>query len=107
MRIPVILRTKQRTVKIHTLVDSGAQGKFINRITARQLRLKEEPLPQPIMVYNVDRTPNKLGFIRNTVTANVDVNGRITQEKFFITQIGKQDIILGIDWLQRINPVID
>ena len=47
--------------KIRALIDSGAQGKFIDKVVTLKLRLKETPLHQNILVYNVNGTPNKLG----------------------------------------------
>lgn len=88
-------------------MDSGAEGRFINRRTVRQLGLKETPLPAPIKVYNVDGSLNQLGFIRNSVSVMMDVGGRPVKEDFLVTHIDKQDIILGIDWLRRLNPIID
>lgn len=107
MKIPVTLRTKRNVGTIPALVDSGAQGKFINRRTVRQFGLPETPLQRPIRVYNVDGTPNELGYIRNFVELDLSVAGKTTKEKLLVTQLGKQDVILGMDWLQQRNPVID
>jgi hypothetical protein len=51
--------------KAKALIDLGAQGTFIHQTLARQLGIKEEPLWGSIPVFNVDRTPNQLGYICN------------------------------------------
>lgn len=107
MTIPVIPKTNQTAGTLPALVDCGAQGKFIHRRAVKRLGLTEKALPQPIKVYNVDGTPNALGYIRNFVTAELNIEGRRQQEDLLVTQLGKQDMILGIDWLQKHNPRID
>ena len=107
MRIPIRIRGDQTASSVHALLDSGAQGKFINRSLVRRLGLTEQPLEQAIPVYNVDGTPNQLGFIRNAVVADVQIGTKTTKEKLLVTHLGKQDVILGIDWLQQHNPSID
>lgn len=107
MRIPVILKTKQIAGALPALIDCGAQGKFIHRRAVKQLGLIEQKLSKPIKVYNVDGTPNALGYIRNFVTVDLDIEGRKQREELLVTQLGKQDLILGINWLQKHNPRID
>lgn len=108
MKIPVIIETRQTAgKKIPALVDSGAQGKFINRRIVRRHALQEKPLARPIKVYNVDGTPNELGYIRNYVELKLRIAGKVTTEKLLVTQLGKQDMILGLDWLQEQNPSIN
>ncbi|KZT64795.1 hypothetical protein DAEQUDRAFT_653187, partial [Daedalea quercina L-15889] len=54
---------------------------------------------RPIPVFNVDDTPNKKGTITHSGTTKV--------VKAYVAGIGWQDIILGHEWLQKENPVID
>lgn len=107
MRIPVKFNKAPIAGKQLALIDSGAQGKFINRRTVKQLNLKEKPLTKPIKVCNVDKTPNELGYIQNYVETDLEIAGKTTTTKLLVTQLGKQDIIIGIDWLQEHNPQIN
>ena len=93
--------------RIRALVDSGAQGKFIDKLVALKLGLKETPLQQNIPVYNVDGTPNKLGQIRTKVELPITIGGKDFKEELYITHLGKNKIILGFDWLQKHNPCIN
>lgn len=108
MKIPITLKSDANAgQEVKALIDSGAQGKFINRGTVRKLGLREILLTKPIPVYNVDGTPNQLGSIRNYVNVEATINGITKKERMLVTQLGKQDIILGIDWLKEKNPRIN
>ena len=106
MHIPVTTKTNNAG-KIRALIDSGAQGKFIDKVVALKLGLKETPLRQNIPVYNVNGTPNKLGQIRTKVELPIEIGGRNIKEELYITHLGKNEIILGFDWLQKHNPRIN
>ncbi|KIP03682.1 hypothetical protein PHLGIDRAFT_121380 [Phlebiopsis gigantea 11061_1 CR5-6] len=42
-----------------------------------------------------------------TTTVDLEIGLEQIQTKFYVTKIGKQDIILGMTWLQENNPNID
>ncbi|GJE98040.1 polyprotein, partial [Phanerochaete sordida] len=108
MNIPVIIKSSTNAgIPVKALVDSGAQGKFIDRFLVRRLGLSERPLAHPIPVYNVDGTPNRIGSIRNYVEPDMVINGKPMKERLFVTHLGKQEMILGFDWLQKYNPRIN
>ena len=102
MHIPVTTKTNNAG-RIRALIDSGAQGKFIDKVVALKLGLKETPLRQNIPVYNVDSTPNKLGQIRTKVELPITIEGKDIKEELYVTHLGKNEIILGFDWLQKHN----
>lgn len=105
---PITLKSDANTgQEVKALVGSGAQGKFINRRTVMKLGLREILLTKPILVYNVDGTSNQLGSIRNYINIEATINGVIKKECMLVTQFGKQDIILGIDWLKERNLQIN
>ena len=93
--------------KIRALIDSGAQGKFIDKVVALKLGLKEIPLQQNISVYNVDSTLNKLGQIHTKVELSIKIGGKNIKEELYVTHLRKNEIILGFDWLQKHNPRIN
>ena len=64
-------------------------------------------LENPLVVYNVDGTLNKMGTIRKYVDLPIIINGRKTTERLLVTGLGKLRIILGFPWLNEQNPVID
>ena len=60
-----------------------------------------------VKAYNVDGTENKKGTIKNYVDLQFSLNGKEFQERFYVTRLGKQKVILGLPWLRRHNPEIN
>ena len=104
-----ILSEKQGEIKIvkEGFLDCGAIGKFINQNYAKTQGIQLEPLDKPIKVYNVDGTLNKQGTITHSVTLNIEIHGKTCKEQFLVTGLGKQRIILGFPWLEKMIPIID
>ena len=94
-------------IDFKALIDSGAQGTFINRQLATHLGLPVQQLRKAIEAINVDGTENKTGKITEITQLEIGVAGRIEEIKFMIAGLGKEDIILGSPWLRRVNPDID
>ena len=64
-------------------------------------------LETPVKAYNIDRTENKRGTIKSYVNLEFSLNGKHLKEKFYVTGLGKQKIILGLPWLREHNPEIN
>ena len=64
-------------------------------------------LETPVKAYNVDRTENKKGTIKSYVDLEFSLNGKSFKEKFYVTGLGKQKIILGLSWLKEYNLEIN
>ena len=64
-------------------------------------------LETPVKAYNMDGTENKKGTIKNYVDLQFSINGKEFQERFYVTGLGKQKVILGLPWLRRHNPEIN
>ena len=71
------------------------------------MNLKKLILDEPLEVYNVDGTLNRKGTITHYTRILISLGGRSTWEKFYITNLGYQRIILGFPWFRRHNPDID
>jgi hypothetical protein len=69
--------------------------------------MKEEPLQKSIPVFNVDGTPNQLGYICNQVRVALTIGGKQTNQTLLVTHLENHDIILGHDWLRHNNSQID
>ncbi|THH07106.1 hypothetical protein EW145_g3606 [Phellinidium pouzarii] len=63
MRIPVQVKVYGQTVLSNALIDSGAEGKFIDSKFVAKHRIPVRKLVKPIPVHNVDGTPNQNGTI--------------------------------------------
>ena len=62
---------------------------------------------RPSQVYNVDGTPNDAGLITNIVDAEMTYQDHMERVYLAVTQLGKQEVILGYTWLAKHNPEID
>ena len=91
----------------NALIDSGAMGLYMNTRLVQKLKLPLIPLPIPIKVYNVDNTKNIGGKIQHQVNIAYSIYGRKLHSMFLITTLGKQKVILGLPWLEEINPDIN
>ena len=89
----------------HGISNSG--GVFISHEFTERSGLETFPLKKAISVRNVDGTPNKKGTISHYAKGELEVNGRKFLTSFLITGLGEESVILGLPWLQKINPIID
>ena len=64
-------------------------------------------LKMPIKVRNVDGTYNENGAITERCLIPFRIKDKTMTEWFYITTIGDQDLILGLPWLEKHNPIIN
>ena len=95
------------TVDTQALIDSGAEGEFIDQNYIRKLGIKQTALREPIKVLNVDGTRNKRGIITHYTELDLLIENWIKQQRLYITGLGKQKIILGFTWLKEMNADIN
>jgi hypothetical protein len=55
----------------------------------------------------VDGTENKRGTINAYVNLEFSLGEQKFKERFYVTGLGKQRIILGFPWLHKYNPIIN
>jgi hypothetical protein len=101
--IPINIGSSKQTVK--TLIESGAGGLFIDQNYTKNFDINY--LDEPVKAYNVDRTENKWGMINAYVNLEFSLGERKFKERFYVTGLGKQRVILGFPWLHKYNPIID
>jgi len=95
-------------VDTKALLDSGAEGEFIDQNYARSIGIEQKELSEPIKVLNVDGTRNKRGTITHYVDVDLQIGDRTEfGQRLYVTELGKQKIILGFTWLQKTNPDIN
>jgi Retroviral aspartyl protease len=90
-----------------TLIDSGTTGLFMDQRYVECYKLTTRKLQLPIPVYNVDGSPNEAGAITKAVKVILRLNGHAEQVNFAVTNLSKQNLILGFTWLQEHNPKIN
>ena len=96
----------KRTEEV-ALIDSGATCNFIDDKVAKRLGLRQIETTKPIPVYNVDGTKNKRGDILHYTWMRIVMNDKRKLQKFYLMELGGDDILLGYPFLKVFNPKID
>ena len=107
MSIPVQFAVREQTVDSNALIDSGAEGQFLDKGFARHHNIPISPLPRPITALNVDGTKNHAGTITHYTWLELCINGTKIPTRFLITGLGQENMILGIPWLKRTKSKTD
>jgi RNase H-like domain found in reverse transcriptase/Reverse transcriptase (RNA-dependent DNA polymerase) len=89
------------------LVDSRATENFMDKATARRLGIGQIQMKVPKMVWNVDGTENREGWITHFCILHTTLKDEEKVQKFYITSLGQDRMILGYPWLHDYNPKID
>lgn len=107
LNMNISFQTARSTADEKALVDSGATGNFIDEGTWGRLGVGKMELPTPITVHNVDGTENKQGKLTHYCWLRIVKGERSKLQRFYITSLGKDCIILGYPFLYEFNPVIN
>jgi hypothetical protein len=107
MNLKVFLHTRNERAETSALLDCGATENFIHLDYARRRKLPVKTLERPRKVINVDGTPNAKGEIQHYVDLELKQGDLKRTLRFFLTDIGDRDIILGYPWFAAIQPNID
>lgn len=105
--IPITLRGRNRFQEVTAMLDSGASTLFLNKRFVDKHKVTTRKLAKPIEVFNIDGTPNKAGMITEVAVLHLEVGEHKKKAVFTVTDIGLEDVIIGIDWLRNHNPSID
>jgi hypothetical protein len=101
--LPASVKTAYSSV-LQVLIDSGTTLNFINEWIVTQLKLKTEPCPSTHVTL-ADR--RLLARLAHQVTLEYPVAGVAQCDIFLIAPIGDHSLILGMPWLERVNPRIN
>jgi Retroviral aspartyl protease len=107
LKISITFRHQYATVAGRALIDSSATENFIDYRTAIRWRVKTKDLRRPHKVYNVDGTENQGGIISKSCVLRVRRGERQLTQRFYVTNLGQDRVILGYPWLREFNPEID
>jgi hypothetical protein len=107
MLLPVAIRTKKQTIETQALLDCGASGKFMDSEFTKLHNIPLIKLTKPWITRNADRTQNEQGVVTHKAVINLGVNRKEDLTTFFITGLGKDNVILGLTWLRKHNPIVN
>lgn len=104
------LRCKTNTGAVFTttaLLDSGANSSYVDHSFVKKYSLDLVELEHPRYVYNVDGTRNQGGTVTHTIDLIIEVQGHQERASFYVTDLGRKSMIVGMSWLRLHNPEID
>jgi predicted aspartyl protease len=107
LRVEIESTDNQQKYGVRALVDSRATGLFIDREYVKSNQIPTTKLTQPILVFNVDRTANTEGSISEVAELLLHYNGHSERALFCVTELGRQNLILGHTWLKDHNLEVD
>ena len=109
LRLQVLVENIEtgQTIPTTALLDSGATGSCVNRAFVDKHRLMVKPLPVKMPVYNADGTLNEGGSVEGYAEVRMMIGEHAERIELAVTNLGKTDIFLGLDWLRYHNPTID
>lgn len=105
--IPIQLKGQGRVVNYECMVDSGASTIFISDRVVRELELRTEKFFRSIPLSNIDGSLNRAGDLTDFIELELRIGDHTHDQIFAVTDIGEDDVIIGIDWLREHNPNID
>ena len=103
----LIHNKKDETIKTEPLLDCGAGGIFMDQTFTCKHDIDIMKLGKPITAQNVDGTFNKKGAIRYFTDLKIKIDKKTLEERFYITGLGNQKIILEFPWLKKHNSQIN
>src|SRR5258708_25694521 len=89
------------------LLDSRATGMFINRSFVQKHQLETTLLPQPVLVCNVNSSPNENGSVMEEVHITLCFGCHSERAHLTVANLGQQMVIIGHSWLTLHNPEVD
>jgi hypothetical protein len=107
LHIPVTLRGLRQSTNVAAMVDSGASTAFLSKRFVERNRVLTRALSRPAVLLNIDGTPNRAGNITHTAFLELQIGDHVEMIEFVVTDLGPEDVVLGIQWLRQHNPEID
>uniref|UniRef100_A0A0W0GES2 Putative Gag protein n=1 Tax=Moniliophthora roreri TaxID=221103 RepID=A0A0W0GES2_MONRR len=64
-------------------------------------------LKREIPLYNIDGTKNRAGSISEFMRLELTIGDYVEVVELLVTDLGPEEVILGLPWLRKVNPDID
>src|SRR5260370_19647959 len=85
--------TSLASISTSTLLDSRATGMFINRSFVQKHQLETTPLPQPILICNINGSPNENRSVMEEVHVTLCFRRHSKRAHLTATNLGQQMVI--------------
>src|SRR5258708_34602743 len=99
--------TSLASVSTSMLLDSGATGMFINQSFVQKHQLETTPLPQPVLIHNIDGSPNENRSVMEEVHVTLCFGCHSERAHLTVANLGQQTVIIGHSWLPLHNLEVD
>jgi len=106
-KIEVVLKGRNRCTSVAAMVDCGATALFISEKFVKKNNVRTRPLVRPVLLYNIDGSKNCAGTVALSARLRLRVGETEEWREFLVTNLGPEDVILGLPWLRSVNPEID
>ncbi len=106
IRILVLFETAHATAEREVLIDLGATDNFICKNLLQRLKIATLPIEVPLKIWNVDGTHNQDGKITHFTDLQVRTGADTKILRFLLTNLGRDEVILGYPWLTAFEPII-
>ena len=107
MRIPVTLQTTQKKVPVEAFLDCRATECFVSQRFIDEHWLGVRYMKTPRKIKNADGSPNAGGSLRYYTNLTVITGDQSHPLRFYITDIGPDNLILGYPWFTATNITPD
>src|SRR5258707_9550737 len=99
--------TSLASISMSTLLDCRATGMFINWSFVQKHQLETTPLPQPVLMRNVDGSPNENGSVMEEVHITLCFRHHSERAHLMVANLRQQTVIIGHSWLTLHNLEMD
>ncbi|KAI4895362.1 hypothetical protein NFI96_000963 [Prochilodus magdalenae] len=106
--IPVTLYYENFSCVFPALIDSGAEGNFMNIQVVKLLQVPVNTLKRPLRLSAVDGDPVGPGYVTSiTSPVTMDISALHSEKlPFFVLETAEYAVILGLSWLKLHDPSI-
>ena len=101
------LKPRNKRPKKPDSLSSGATHNFIYVLTVLRLGVGTRRLEEARTVTNVDGTENQSGQITRYANLQLTYNDTTKDTPFYVTNLGRDRILLGLPWFKEFEPIID
>ena len=103
----VEIQSKTLNSKLPALVDSGATENFIFPKVVEHFSIPIQKLPDPKTICNMDGTKNSIGEVTHIALLKICHQNKSDIYPFFIIDLGRDPMLLGMPFLATYNPIIN
>ena len=96
-----------KDVYTRIFIDCGADINCIDIDFAKKHKVNLRKIEKPLKINNMDGLPNDTGAIKHQATFFFKIGTIVHQETFYAMKCRRDNLILGLPWLNKINPKIN